>query len=43
MFVLVHQQRKEPLHSTPLPQRPWERVAMDLFEWQGEHFLLVID
>jgi transposase InsO family protein len=38
-----HQQRKEPLTSTPLPQLPWEQVAMDLFEWKGEHFLLVID
>ena len=38
-----HQQCKEPLSSTPLPQLPWERVAVDLFEWQGEHFLLVVD
>ena len=38
-----HQQCKEPLSSTPLPQLPWERVAVDLFEWQGEHFLLGVD
>ena len=38
-----HQQCKEPQSSTPSPQLPWERVAVDLFEWQGEHFLLVVD
>eukprot|EP00118_Oscarella_pearsei_P022854 m.267736 g.267736 ORF g.267736 m.267736 type:complete len:284 (+) comp40519_c0_seq8:2009-2860(+) len=37
------QQRKEPLQSVELPQRPWEKVAADLFEWEGQAYLLLTD
>jgi transposase InsO family protein len=36
-------QRKEPLKSTPLPGRPWEKLAVDLFGWNGAHYALVVD
>lgn len=34
---------KEPLHPHQLPQRPWQRVATDLFEWNKRPHLLVVD
>lgn len=36
-------QLKEPLMPTPLPDRPWQKVGMDLFEWSKRDYLLVID
>ncbi|XP_005102508.1 uncharacterized protein K02A2.6 [Aplysia californica] len=34
---------KEPLLPTPLPNRPFEKVALDLFELKGRSFVVVID
>ncbi|GFS27367.1 endogenous retrovirus group K member 11 Pol protein [Elysia marginata] len=36
-------QQKEPLHPHKIPGRPWQRLAADLFEIDGQQFLLVAD
>ena len=33
----------EPLVPSVLPERPWQKVGADLFEWQGTSFLIVVD
>ncbi len=33
----------EPLLNTPLPSRPWQRVAADLFHWNKGNYVLLID
>ena len=37
------QAQKQPLISTPLPEHPWEKLASDLFEINGNMHLLVVD
>jgi hypothetical protein len=41
----LHQpaQRSEPLVSRPLPSRPWSEVATDLFEYEGDKYVVMID
>lgn len=34
---------KEPLLPHPVPDRPWERIAADLFHLNGKPFLLIVD
>lgn len=36
-------QTKEPMMSHPIPQLPWQAVASDCFEIQGEHFVVLVD
>lgn len=36
-------QNREPLLTTPVPDRPWQKVGMDLFEWSKKRYLLIID
>ena len=33
----------EPLNPTPTPEFAWQRVGSDLFDWQGENYLLLVD
>ena len=34
---------REPVIPSSLPTYPWEKVATDLFEFQGQHYLLLVD
>ncbi|XP_028418183.1 uncharacterized protein K02A2.6-like [Dendronephthya gigantea] len=34
---------KEPMMESPLPRRPWEMVATDLFQWEQKDYLVVVD
>ena len=36
-------QQPEPLIPTPFPQRPWQQIGTDLFEWKKTEYLLVVD
>ncbi|GFO40351.1 transposon ty3-i Gag-Pol polyprotein [Plakobranchus ocellatus] len=36
-------QQKEPLHKHECPDKPWEKVAADLFHFRGNDYLLVCD
>ena len=36
-------QQKEPLIPSPVPDLPWEITASDIFAFEGEHHLLLVD
>jgi hypothetical protein len=36
-------QPKEPMKSHPLPTLPWQTVGVDLFEWNGLHYMAIGD
>ena len=36
-------QPHEPLKPTPLPELPWEKVAMDLYDYCGVMYLIIVD
>ena len=35
--------QKETLLSHEIPNRPWSKVASDNFEWNKEHYLVLVD
>lgn len=35
--------QRQPLLQPDPPSRPWERVSSDLFEYKGQHYLLIAD
>lgn len=37
------QTKTEPLMATPLPARPWQKVAADIFQWRNGHYIVVVD
>jgi len=41
--ALQSDNKLEPLITTPLPDRPWQIVATDIFELKGFDYLIVID
>ena len=36
-------QRKEALMTHEIPERPWSRVAMDIFTLEGQDYLITVD
>eukprot|EP00731_Ephydatia_muelleri_P000593 Em0001g593a len=34
---------KEPMLPGPTPDRPWDIVATDLFQWENRNYLLIVD
>jgi hypothetical protein len=35
--------QKETLISHEIPNRPWSKIASDIFEWNKEHYLVIVD
>lgn len=36
-------QQKEPLQLHTVPSLPWSTVAADIFEWNGHHYMVLVD
>ena len=37
------EQQKEPMKPHEIPSRPWERIAVDLFEFHNKNYLITVD
>ena len=36
-------QAKEPMIASKIPDRPWAKIGVDLFEYNNTHYLLSVD
>ena len=41
--VKLRSNTKEPLYTTPLPDSPWMHVGADLFEFEGQDYIVLTD
>ena len=41
--ITFQDKQSEPLRPSMFPDRPWQRIASDLFHWQNKEYILVID
>ena len=37
------QNPKEPLIPSEVPDRPWSKIGVDIFEYKGHHYLISVD
>ncbi|MEW8548052.1 MAG: RNase H-like domain-containing protein [Candidatus Thiodiazotropha sp.] len=35
--------QKEPLHPHDVPQRPWQNLSLDLFTWNNQEYMVLVD
>lgn len=35
--------QNEPLHCHDVPQRPWQNLSLDLFTWNNEEYMVLVD
>ncbi|MCG8048272.1 MAG: hypothetical protein N0E48_22075, partial [Candidatus Thiodiazotropha endolucinida] len=35
--------QNEPLHSHDVPQRPWQNLSLDLFTWNNDEYMVLVD
>ena len=40
---LQYNNQKEPLIPEEVPEKPWQKVGTDLFELDGEHYIVIVD
>ena len=39
----LRSQQKDTLLPVEVPERPWGIISTDLFEWNGEHYLVTVN
>ena len=38
-----NKQPADTLRPTPTPERPWQEIASDIFEWKGDNYIVTVD
>ena len=41
--IKIRRNHAEPMIPSRIPERPWQKVVTDLFDWKGQEFVLVVD